>query len=108
MVSNNLKQGAVVWLVQRNGPTQYLFEQSAINGVPDQPGVFAIFAANKEHLETHLANANLRGAVRREAAKHPEALEEKWFFVYKTELDAERRATLLGEWESSPESILVW
>jgi len=93
--------------VRRNGPTQHQFDITAINGVPDQPGVFAIFGENKQLLEMHLAHANLRGAVRREAAKHPEAVTKGWFFVFRMELDPDRRAALLADWESSPESILV-
>lgn len=88
------------------GPTQYPFDLKSLNAAPDQPGVFAIFSANKEHLATHFANANLRGALRREASNHPEALDKGWFFVYKMELDPDTRANLLEQWQESPEAIL--
>lgn len=93
--------------MRRNGPTQHLFDLKTLNSLPDQPGVFAVFAADKRHLATFFANVNLRGAIRREAAKHAEALDDGWFFVYKMELDPEKRADLLLQWQASPERILL-
>ena len=93
--------------MRRQGPARNTFDQKTVNAVPDQPGVFAIFSSDSQHVATHIANANLRGAVRREATAHPEALEQNWFFVLMVERDADTRADLLAKWQESPENVLT-
>ncbi len=92
--------------MQRKGLPQYSFETTILNNVPDQPGVYAIFAADKRCIGANIANANLRGALRRESSEHPEALENHWFFVYRAVPDADGRAELLAQWQAGPEGIL--
>jgi hypothetical protein len=93
--------------MSRKGLSHFTFESKIVNTAPEQPGVFAIFAADGAHLATHFANANLRGAIRREATNHPEALESGWFFVLRVEPDADSRRDLLAQWQASPETILL-